>query len=64
MGPIQALQILYDNAIQSRNLPPAALPELQKLAKIIEDALIEIGDLRKNIDALIPNTNLEPDSEE
>lgn len=35
----EALQQLFNHAIQSRVLPPAALPELQKLAKIVLDAL-------------------------
>lgn len=37
--PLQALELLYSHAIYSRNLPPAALPDLQKAAKIIEKAL-------------------------
>jgi hypothetical protein len=37
--PSEALQKLYNHAIQSRLLPPAALPELQNLAKIVLEAL-------------------------
>jgi hypothetical protein len=41
MSTEQALQLLYMHAIQSRLLPPAALPELQKAAEILANALKE-----------------------
>lgn len=39
MTPEQALEILFQQAIQSRLLPPAALPELQQATQILKDAL-------------------------
>lgn len=49
MTPEQALQILYDHAIQSRLLPPAALPELQKAAEIVNEALKPKPDLKEKL---------------
>lgn len=37
----QALQFLFDNACQSRTLPPAAFPDVQKAASLILNALEE-----------------------
>jgi hypothetical protein len=37
--PQQALQTLYNEAIQSRMLPPAALPELNNLLAILQEAI-------------------------
>lgn len=37
--PQQAVEILFSHAIHSRNLPPAALPELQNLVRIVTEAL-------------------------
>jgi hypothetical protein len=39
MEPLKALELLFSHAIMSSKLPPAALPELQELAKIVQDAL-------------------------
>ena len=41
MTPEQALQMLFTHAIQSRLLPPAALPELQSAAEVLAAALKE-----------------------
>lgn len=37
MTPEQALDFLFQHAIQSRLLPPAALPELQKAAQVLQE---------------------------
>lgn len=39
MDAKQALEALYGQAIQSRTLPPAALPELQKMFQVVMQAL-------------------------
>jgi hypothetical protein len=50
--PQQALQTLYREAIQSRMLPPAALPELNTLLAIVQNALkLAAPELKEETDA-------------